>query len=125
MSLRQATGALQDISNTMNISAASSPPVYTLPHPLSLPHNVMPLAAPMSQEPPLQVAATTVATTLTHTLLSQISGGGGGGGGSSGGGGGGRGGGGPPGQQPPATQQPMANGNRGLVGKEPITFHGS
>ena len=91
----------------MDVLAASPPPVYALAHPLSLPHNAMPFVTQMPQEPPLQVATTTVAITLTHASLSQISGGGGSGGGRGGGGrgGGGRGGdrGEPPGQQPAAT----------------------
>ena len=125
----------------MDISTASPPPVYALAHPLGLPHNAVPFVSQTPQGPPIQVAATTVATTLTHASSSQIGGrggggegsggggggsGGGGGGGVGGGGGGGGGSGGPPGQQPAATAQPPpANGNRGLIGKEPMTFDGS
>ena len=60
MSLQQAATALWDISNPLDIVASSPPPVYTLTHLLGLRHNIMPLAAPMPQELPLQVAATTV-----------------------------------------------------------------
>ena len=88
MSLRQAAGALQNISDTMDVSNTSPPLVYALAHPLGLPHNAMPFISPMPQEPPIQVAATTVATTLTHASSSQIGGEGGGGGGGGGGSGG-------------------------------------
>ena len=70
MSLWQAAGALQDIFNAMDVSVASPPPVYALAHPLGLPHNAMPFVTQMPQESPLQVATTTVATTLTHASLS-------------------------------------------------------
>ena len=86
MSLQQAAGALQDISDAMDVSAASPLPVYALTHPLGLPHNTVPFVSQTPQALPLQVAATTVATTLTHTSSSQISGRGGGSGGGGGGG---------------------------------------
>ena len=143
MSLHLAADALQHITNAINIDAASPPPVYVLTHPLGLAHNPVPFVRGMlpPQDPPLQVTATTVATTLTHTqqqlhVKSSGSGsgggrgssGGGGRGGGRGGSGGGGGGGSPSGGQPTAAPtQARGNNNNGhgLVGKEPTLFDGS
>lgn len=139
MSLHLATDALQHITDAMNIDAASPPPVYVLTHPLGLAHNLVPFVRGMlpPQDPPLQVAATTVATTLTHTqqqlhVESSGSGSGGGrgssGGGGRAGGGGGGGGGSPSGGQPtiaPTQARGNNNNGHGLVGKELTLFNGS
>ena len=142
MSLRGAANSLAHISNALeDATMASPPPVYTLAHPLGLAHHAVPFATPTAPPNPIQITATTVATTLTHAP-SQIggggsggSGGGGGGGGSGGGGGGGGsdgggggGGGGPPGGQPPAqaaAPAAPANNGQGLIGKELVVFDGS
>ena len=49
----------------MNIDAASPPLVYAFTHPLGLAHNPVPFARVPPQDPPLQITATMVATTLT------------------------------------------------------------
>ena len=91
MSLRGVADSLVHISDALDDATMASPsPVYTLVHPLGLVHHAVSLATPIAPLDTLQIAATIVATTLTH-MPSQISGGGGGG--SKGGGGGSKGGG--------------------------------
>ena len=86
MSLREAADSLAHIFDALeDATMASPPPVYALAHPLGLAHHAIPFAMPTAPPDPIQIATTTVATTLTHAP-SQI--GGGGGGGSGGGGGG-------------------------------------
>jgi hypothetical protein len=111
MSLRRATDTLQNLADTLqDTQMVSPPPVYALMHPLGLAYNVMPLGAPSDT---LQIASSTVATMLTHTLqqvqIQHSSGEG------------------PPGGQPAAVPiaapaAPIQNGNQGLMGKELTIF---
>ena len=73
MSLRQATKALQDISNPLDIVASSPPPVYTLIHLLGLGHNIMPLAAPMPQELPVILFCLPVVPTALYLDIWSVS----------------------------------------------------
>lgn len=142
INLHTAASALQYISDSMNVNAASPPPVYALTHPLELAHNPVPFIGGMlpSQDPPLQITTMTVTITLIHVQqqvhVEGSSGGGSeesrggdgrGGGGSGSGGSRGDGRGGPPGGQPtamPAAAQAGGNNGCRLVGKEPMLFDG-
>ena len=68
MSLHSAADVLQHITDAINIDATSPPPVYALMHPLGLAHNLVPFVGGTlpPQDPPLQIAVTTVTMTLTH-----------------------------------------------------------